>query len=286
MENKAYYLNLFDDSSNKGNRECKNLPLMVNCAGCVETVLTRGNFNHKGRQDYYLIYIVSGKMDLSSGDMTGKAFDGDVVIFPPNKSYGHIHPQNERLKYLWVHFTGKDVEKILNEYKIGIFPMVNKTSEQNRIKTKFQRLFDCFSQNDEFCEKDLVASLEKLFIEIARSIKNRTSLKKVLSKSLRYINDNFNAPIKMTELAKMENMSMTSFNSNFKRQIGVPPTKYIINLRMNMAKELLESSDLSIKEISFMCGYSDYHFFSKVFKDSTGASPKIYKRKYHNNEQV
>lgn len=283
METKFYYQNLSDDGINRDNREITSQPLAVNCAGCIKTVSIRGNFNHKGRHDYYLIYIISGKMQLISKNITGEALIGDVVIFPPKKEYGHIHPENEKLNYLWVHFTGSDVEKILNEYGIGVFPQVNKTSEKNHIQTRFQRLFDCFLKNDEFREKDLTASLNKLLIEIARAIRDKDEPRKSLSKSLRYINDNYSTAIKIPDLAKMENMSMTSFNMNFKEQIGVSPTKYIINIRMNMAKELLEASDLPIKEISLMCGYSDYHFFAKVFKKNIGTSPKNYRKEYCSN---
>lgn len=284
METKYYYLNLFDDGINRDNREITSRPLMVNCAGCIKTVYTRGNFNHKGRQDYYLIYIISGKMQLSSGNTKAEAFDGDVVIFPPKKEYGHIHPENEKLNYLWVHFTGSDVEKILKEYKIGIFPQVNKTTEKNHIQTRFQRLFDCFLINDELREKDLTASLDKLLIEIARAIRDRDVPRKSLSKALRYINDYYNTAIKIPDLAKMENMSMTGFNLSFKEKMGASPTKYIINLRMNTARELLEDSDLPIKQISVMCGYPDYHFFAKVFKENVGISPKNYRKQHHSDE--
>ena len=76
----------------------------------------------------------------------------------------------------------------------------------------------------------------------------------------------------------MENMSMTAYNKEFKEQMGMAPTKYIIKLKMDLAKELLETTTLSIKEISLMCGYTDFNFFSRSFKENTGVSPTEYRK--------
>jgi len=146
------------------------------------------------------------------------------------------------------------------------------------LHTRFSRLFDCFLKNDSLRERDLSASLEKLLIEASRATQSYEKPKSSLSKSISYINGNYSSPIKITELAKMEGMSMTRYNLRFKEQMGMPPTKYIINLRMNMAKELLCSSDLTLTQIGATCGYEDYNFFAKVFKSALGTSPKKYRQ--------
>ncbi len=74
------------------------------------------------------------------------------------------------------------------------------------------------------------------------------------------------------ELASLEHLSVSRFNYVFKEQTGMPPTKYILRLRMASAAELLTSTDLSVKQISHMCGYNDPHFFSKVFRGYFGTT--------------
>ncbi len=188
-----------------------------------------------------------------------------------------IFNDGEKLNYLWLHFTGSKVTDFLNDTSIKLFPSINKTSPSNHLNTRFQRLFDCFSKNDKFRERDLSASLEKLLIELARAIENEEKPRVSLSKSINHINNYYNTPLKIPDLAKMDGHSITRYNLHFKEQMGMPPTKYIIKLRMNMATELLESSNLSIYQIGEMCGYEDYNFFAKVFKQSTGFSPKKYR---------
>jgi YesN/AraC family two-component response regulator len=185
---------------------------------------------------------------------------------------------SEELNYLWAHFTGKGVENILSQFGISKYPFINTVSQGNHLQTRFQRLFDCFVKNDEFIERDLSASLEKLMIELARAIKESDKPRISISKSLSYINDNYNTKIKIPDLAKMDGLSMTQYNLHFKNQMGMSPTKYIIALRMNLAKDLIESSNLSLVQIAMMCGYEDYNFFAKVFKKFTGLSPKSFKK--------
>lgn len=283
MQEIYYYLNLttaIDGELEKDNRQSCALPLVVNCAGSINTTLAHKSENAFGRLDYYLIYLTSGSLIFSNGTETKRLSVGDVLILPPNSYYCQEYRDEQELNYLWVHFTGGQVEEILNDYGILKFPQINKTHSSNHLQTRFQRLFDCFVKKDFLLERDLSASLDKLLIEIARAVINREKPKISLSKSLNYINNNYNTQIKITDLAKMEALSMTRFNLHFKEQIGMPPTKYIINLRMASAKELLEESDLPIKQIGAMCGYDDYNFFAKTFKELFALSPKKYRENF------
>lgn len=281
MEESFYYLNLNTQSMGeitKDSRISLKRELLVNCAGSINTSKIHETYNATGRKDYYLIYITEGVLYFNSCGKEVNLKPFDVVVLPPNMPYLQELKASEELNYLWTHFTGSNVQNVLLQLGIKEFPYVNKVCQNNHIQTRFQRLFNCFIKNDEFMERDLSASLEKLLIEFARSIKMSEKPKVDLSKSISYINNNYNTAIKIPDLAKMDGLSMTQYNLHFKKQMGMPPTKYIITLRINLAKELIETSNLSLTEISSMCGYEDYNFFAKVFKQHTGASPKNYRK--------
>lgn len=282
MKNFWYYTN---DSAkslalppiNLGNRQCDDLPLVVNCAGAYNQIPKSFNYNPRGRLDYYLLYIVEGEAKVYNENEFVIAKEGSIIVFPPNKAYGHTS-KHTKISYLWVHFTGSDVESILNRYGINLFPTINIANAENKISNRFQRLFDGFAKNDKFRDYDLSALLDRLLVEIGRSISTEPGEKLLFEKSIRYINEFYHKPIKITELAQMESVSMTTYNLHFKRQIGMSPTRYILALRMHSAKELLESSKLSVRDIGAMCGYDDFNFFTKVFKKYTGKSPSAYRK--------
>lgn len=281
MKEAFHYLNLNTKNSgeiDKDSRISLKRELVVNCAGSINTKRVHKTNNALGRKDYYLIYITEGVLCFDSLGISTKLKPFDVIVLPPNTPYVQALTESNELNYLWVHFTGNNVESILSQFEIRKFPFINKVSQSNHLQTRFQRLFDCFIKNDAFMERDLCASLEKLLIELARAIRENDNPRVSLSKSLSYINNNFNTQIKIPDLAKMESLSMTQYNLHFKNQIGMPPTKYIITLRMDLARELIESSNLSLVQIASMCGYEDYNFFAKVFKKHTGVSPKRFKK--------
>lgn len=260
-----------------GNRFRGDLPLSVNCAGAYYQLYKSLNHNPKGRLDFYLMYIASGEAKIYNGSEFTLAKEGSIVVFPPNTEYKHSS-EHTSISYLWVHFTGSDVMDILNRYGIKLFPEINKANGENGIQSRFQRLFDGFHKNDSFRDYDLSALFDRLLIEIGRSITVEQGEKKLFEKSIKYINEHYNTPIRVTELAKMENVSMTTYNFHFKRQMGMSPTQYLLAIRMHSAKELLESSKLSIRDISAMCGYDDFNFFTKVFKKYTNKSPSAYRK--------
>ena len=268
------------DTGSLGNRESYDLPLMVNCAGRISTADNTTNSVSSGRLDYYLLYVISGKIKVDLGNGYTEASENTLMIVPPKCGYKHtVLGKSGEVNYLWVHFTGSEIKERLEKYGIELFPAINETNPINNISNRFQKLFEGFARNDKFRDSDLSALLDRLLIEIGRAIFNKRAEKISLSKSLRYINEFYTSNIKITELAKIENMCMTSYNLHFKKQMGIAPTKYIIRLRMDSAKDLLKNSNLSISEISAMCGYNDYNFFSRAFKSVNGISPTEYRKK-------
>ena len=76
-------------------------------------------------------------------------------------------------------------------------------------------------------------------------------------------------------------MSVSWLRKLFKQQVGVSLNKYLTNLRINKAKALM-CSDLQIGDIAEMVGFQDQLYFSRVFKQSTGLSPREYKNQQTN----
>ena len=76
----------------------------------------------------------------------------------------------------------------------------------------------------------------------------------------------------------MCNITSEYFRKIFKGFYGVSPVRYINNLKITMAKELLESKMYSVTEAANQAGYTEMAHFSREFKSSTGISPSEYKK--------
>ena len=259
-------------------------PLIVTCAGNFSTDFPFTTNNPSGRLDFYLMYIVSGRLDVSCLKDRISLSAGNMIVIPPNTPYRYTNDSEGHLNYLWVHFTGSHAKSLLDEYGIKFFPSVTETSDTANLSLRFKAIFDAYSKQDSLRDAELSALLDLLLIASARSITIDEADANGLVRSLKLINSSYNLDIRIPELAKAEHLSVSRYNFLFKKQFGVSPSKYILRLRMNCARDLLSSTDLSIKQISLLSGYTDPHFFSKMFKAAVGLSPSEYREKAKDNE--
>ncbi len=99
----------------------------------------------------------------------------------------------------------------------------------------------------------------------------------IIKTAKRYIEENFANDISLDDVSNVVNISPYYFSKIFKEESGLNFIEYLTNVRMEKAKELLTSSDLSMKEICSMCGYTDPNYFSRSFKKNVGVTPTEYK---------
>ena len=97
-----------------------------------------------------------------------------------------------------------------------------------------------------------------------------------------YIKTNYNKSITLEDVAKEINVSPQYLSKLFKEETGENFIDYMIANRIRIAKSLLESDDLSIKEICYSIGYSDPNYFSRIFKKIVGSTPTEYKEEFLN----
>jgi AraC-like DNA-binding protein len=278
---KSYYLASDEtgDGINAGSAECFDAPMIVNCAGHFNTSFPFCTDNPSGRLDFYLMYITEGALTftLDGGDQTvGR---GNAIIFPPRTKYKYSYQQTDTpISYFWMHFTGSYVSELLSRISLDELCTPMSIGIDNHIIMHLQEMFNCFSENSGFLREELAPVAEQILLLIAIDRRKGTATRNLLSKSVEYIHGSFSSEISIESLARIENLSMSRYNTVFKEHFGIPPIKYIIKLRMANACRLLESTDMSIKQIGMLSGYDDPHFFSKQFKKYVGSSPLAYRQ--------
>ncbi len=94
---------------------------------------------------------------------------------------------------------------------------------------------------------------------------------------LEYINAYLDQDIKLADLAALLDMSQFHFSHLFKQAIGIAPYQYLLQQRIERAKQLLKQSDRSIMEIALECGFNSHSHLSKQFRQFTGVTPKAYR---------
>jgi AraC family transcriptional regulator len=80
------------------------------------------------------------------------------------------------------------------------------------------------------------------------------------------------------ELAGLIRMSSSHFTRSFTKSVGLTPHRYVIQCRVEKARELLTATDLPLTEIALSAGFSDQSHFSRRFQELTGVPPGAYRR--------
>jgi AraC-like DNA-binding protein len=100
-----------------------------------------------------------------------------------------------------------------------------------------------------------------------------------LAEVFQYVKSNYKEEISLDEIAKIANLTPTSFCRMFKAKTKKPFVEYLNEIRVSNACKYLIETDLGISEIAYECGYKTASNFNKLFKKLTGTTPKEYRKK-------
>lgn len=103
-----------------------------------------------------------------------------------------------------------------------------------------------------------------------------------IAEAVEFMSDNLEHSISLVDIARAINRSPSHFARQFRNEIGVPPHRYLVNLRIERAQLLLERSRTSIAEIAFECGFSHQEHLTRFFQRRLGTTPAAYRRSKQN----
>lgn len=194
------------------------------------------------------------------------------AILPPNSPHNELHYKNGSLIFIGFYSS-------LPKVTAGIY-------DDTPYRT-LEQLADLILTECQFRFADSTELLEHLLhaliIQLNRLQSPTQSHPSELSYAKRFIDENFNWKINFIDLAKSCGFTFDTFRRNFKKKYGVSPKTYLINRRLEKAKNLLENSEENCTQIAYECGFSDSAQFSTMFRNKYGTSPKKFlnKQKKH-----
>ena len=98
-----------------------------------------------------------------------------------------------------------------------------------------------------------------------------------LARAVAFIQDHLSQDLTLDGMAEQAGMSPFHFSKAFKAATGQSPLQYVISARIDLAKVLLKTTDLTVAEIAYRTGYGDLSRFGQHFKKRVGATPKAFR---------
>lgn len=128
---------------------------------------------------------------------------------------------------------------------------------------------------------ELMKSGEKIAGELGHLISHLqavpTEIENTIEELDSFIRKHYRENLNLSDLADKYHFNHSYLTKTFKKQKGISPLKLINSLRIEDAKELLKNEELSVREISEMLGFSNQHYFSRIFKEMAGQPPLEYR---------
>ena len=91
-----------------------------------------------------------------------------------------------------------------------------------------------------------------------------------------FIANNYSRPISITDITRAVGVCRSRLYRAFEEQMGISPARYLTHFRIEQARLLLETSDLSVKSVAYSVGFEDPLYFSRRFRELAGCPPKTY----------
>ena len=122
---------------------------------------------------------------------------------------------------------------------------------------------------------------ELFYNNLAFSPAQRTNHFRSIEPTLRYLRQNIDQHLTLTEIASHAGLFTPHFSRIFKNQTGYSPMDYFIHMKIQRASSMLVLTDMTVREIALRVGYSDPYYFSRLFKKIIGQSPKAIREQPH-----
>jgi AraC-like DNA-binding protein len=241
---------------------------------------------YQGIRNHFIIhYIHEGKgilrLDHAEYPLSkGMAF----ALFPDQPNFY----QASRLQpwtYSWVGFLGHKARSILYEAGLCESSPVFKAAYSKEIAFYLDSLENCLDSKEKgFHTKAegflylLLAKLAELSPDLNKN-KIADTRDEYVEKAVQFIKVNYQREITVEKISKFIGYNRSYFTTLFKKRTGINLKSYLMNFRMEKAKELLKNTGLSINQVAFSSGYPDYFVFARQFKKMIGKSPSAYRQR-------
>lgn len=239
----------------------------------------------KGMTGWIINLTVKGKGQVFDGEEFTEVSPGDLVLFPSHTiHYYGRHPAAASWWHRWIFFQPRAFWLnwlVWREERHGIFVLRHLDPDI------FAELDDLFSetavwsvQSDALSTEIASNLVERIILLAAKQNQSVTAMHDLderLMLAVKYMSDNLNRAVPLDEVARHSRLSASRLSHLFSEKFGKSIMRWRDEQRVQFARQLLQLSNRSVKQIAAEVGYEDPLYFSRVFRRQTGMSPRAFR---------
>ncbi len=220
--------------------------------------------NISSRDGFGLLFCKEGKITCSYEGKTCAINPNHIVFLPKTESC--IMRVDETGVFVLINFL---CDEIVCDTIVSV-PIKNVEPYLADFK-KFEMFFQIKEKRLE-----IMSVFYKMMQRISAEMSNSYG---ILQSALKHLEENlFRVDLSIAELAGQCNMSEVYFRKLFLAQTGTSPKQYILDARIERAKQLLSDGVLKVGAVADKCGFANQYNFSRVFRKKTGLTPTEYRK--------
>jgi AraC-like DNA-binding protein len=238
----------------------------------------------KGCDSHILIYCAGGSGFVEIGDdKPVKLLPQSLFIIPAGVPHRYTAENDNPWSIYWFHFKGTQAFELVQTFGLGANRLELPLESCVIFSTLFDQCYHSLASKPYSLQHHIHISqtVRYLLSTIgSTAIKSQQDAKRehYLERALQYMNENLNASITLASVARCAGLSKPHLIHLFKQTVGYSPIDYFLRMKIQRASQLLDLTDLSLKEISLTIGMEDPYYFSRMFKKIMGHSPTAYRR--------
>ena len=263
-----------------------------------------GDWNWKNVRSPFarLFYVTEGEAQVAIGTDIYPLTPGNLYFIPAFTEHSYICDASFSHYYIHIYEDQQNVVGVLDEYTLpfevdasaidlelikrlcDINPFLKLTDSNPQAYDNHHTLISNIRLNKQRPFYDKMESRGILFILMSRFFKYATQKVEVkdnrIHQTMTYIRKHLDSHLDIDMLADKACMSKDHYIRVFKRETGETPNVYITKRRIEKAELALVTSDLPIKGIAQLLGYSDYSYFNRLFRKNAGITPQQYRENH------
>src|SRR6476660_8660001 len=239
----------------------------------------------KGCPETIFIYCAEGNGWCEIAGRTHDVSQNQLLVVPT--SAPHVYGAAKRNPWTihWFHAVGANVPLYLDRLGVSKEKPVVSLSGNVYLFSLFEEVVQALEHG--FTLPHLVYAAHSLTHLMGLLLRHKQehgygapSVREQIAKSVEFMKGHLSEPLKVATLAALVNLSRSHYTTLFRRVIGYVTLSYLNHLRMQHAVQLLNSTNLPIKQISDQLGFSDQFYFSRAFSKMHNHSPSEHRRRY------
>jgi AraC-like DNA-binding protein len=249
------------------------------------------NFNWEtGRilQEYQLIYITEGAGVFESESCCEEITEGTVILLYPNERHRYRPHLHTGWVEMWVGFEGEFIDNIIEKGYLDRTRPILHIGYHETMVSLFKDIFSISSQEKPGYQPAVSGAIIYLLgllhtTQQQSDIQKIDLAEKVVIRARIIFREKLCQKLAPEDVAKELRVGYSWFRKVFKKYTGLAPGQYLIQLKIQKAKELLADPSKLIKEIAFELNLESPLYFSKLFKEKTGLTPVDYRKLIKNH---